>query len=286
LRTDRLTARERQVVDLLLQGKSNKQIALGLGISERTVEFHLNNVYTKLQVGSRTELILNLVESTGGISDKPVESTVDVGLKNIHNGSPPARGKAAHSLRNTVSLIRKEAAMTIQISFEELENYLRNHPLLYSLVLFLTASLTTRTVVFGLGLYHWASYALLGVLLGMGSIYFGLMWKKVAGGGERIQPLMGILWSALLPLAPALFDQAYLQTVLRTTEPISVTIAGIYTEAAWLMSPEGHFLLSRTRHTGSDDLWFWASASMLVLFIVSRAVGRRFKENGNGMATV
>lgn len=36
-----LSRREKDVVDLLLQGKSNKQIALALGVSERTVEFHL-----------------------------------------------------------------------------------------------------------------------------------------------------------------------------------------------------------------------------------------------------
>jgi DNA-binding CsgD family transcriptional regulator len=38
-RTDQLSKREREVVELLLQGKSNKQIALGLGIAESTVEF-------------------------------------------------------------------------------------------------------------------------------------------------------------------------------------------------------------------------------------------------------
>ena len=47
-----LSAREQEVAGLLLQGKSNKQIALALAISERTVEFHLRNLYTKLQVRS------------------------------------------------------------------------------------------------------------------------------------------------------------------------------------------------------------------------------------------
>ena len=55
-----LTPREREVVKLLLQGKSNKLIALSLGISRRTVEFHLKNVYAKFQVSSRVELILQL----------------------------------------------------------------------------------------------------------------------------------------------------------------------------------------------------------------------------------
>jgi DNA-binding CsgD family transcriptional regulator len=278
--SESLSRREKDVVDLLMLGKSNKQIAYVLGISERTVEFHLNNVYSKFQVGSRTELILKLVEPTGGISANQVESTVDMGKENIHNGNQPTQTRAAQSLRNTVSLIRKEVAMTIRISFEELENYLRSHPLLFSLVLFLTASLTARIVVFGLGLFHWSSYALLGILLAAGSIYFGLSWNKVSDGGDRIQPLLGIIASAVLPLFPALFDQIYLQTVLRFTESTSVTIAGIYAEAGWLMSPQGHFLLYRTRQTGSDDLWLLISASMLLLFIISLTAGKRFKKNG------
>lgn len=55
--------REKEVVGLLLQGKSNKQIALALGISESTVEFHLKNIYIKLQVSSRTEAVLKFSES-------------------------------------------------------------------------------------------------------------------------------------------------------------------------------------------------------------------------------
>lgn len=61
----RLSKREKEVINLLLQGKSNKQIALQLGISIRTVEFHLTNSYAKLQVSSRIELILKLRDSTG-----------------------------------------------------------------------------------------------------------------------------------------------------------------------------------------------------------------------------
>lgn len=71
--------REKEVVRFLMQGKGNKQIAFELGISNRTVEFHLKNIYAKLSVSSRAEAILKLTESdlrkpTG---DVPVESTVD-----------------------------------------------------------------------------------------------------------------------------------------------------------------------------------------------------------------
>lgn len=70
-KSDLFSAREKEVIALLLVGKSNKQIALELGIAQRTVEFHLSNIYTKLGVSSRTEAALKLAEtylreSTGG----------------------------------------------------------------------------------------------------------------------------------------------------------------------------------------------------------------------------
>ena len=58
--------REKEVTEVLLQGKSNKQIALALGISASTVEYHLKNIYKKLQVNSRTEAVLRLGKSIGG----------------------------------------------------------------------------------------------------------------------------------------------------------------------------------------------------------------------------
>ncbi len=59
---DELSNREWDVVNLLLEGKSNKLIASALKISESTVEFHLKNIYTKCQVSSRTELNLKTGE--------------------------------------------------------------------------------------------------------------------------------------------------------------------------------------------------------------------------------
>ncbi|MEY2819806.1 MAG: hypothetical protein RL275_3269 [Chloroflexota bacterium] len=52
--------REHDVVNLLLEGKSNKLIAQALHSTERTVEFYLKNIYAKQQVNSRMELVLNL----------------------------------------------------------------------------------------------------------------------------------------------------------------------------------------------------------------------------------
>ena len=59
-----LSKREIEVLELVLQGNSNKQIALSLHITVRTVEFHLKNIYAKFQVSSRIELILKLGHAT------------------------------------------------------------------------------------------------------------------------------------------------------------------------------------------------------------------------------
>jgi len=55
--------REKHVIEFLIQGRSNKQIAHALGVSVRAVEFHLSNIYAKLGVSSRTEAALKLVET-------------------------------------------------------------------------------------------------------------------------------------------------------------------------------------------------------------------------------
>ena len=65
-----LSKREAEVVELLLQSKSNKQIALALGISKSTVEFHLRKIYTMYVVSTGKELISNLGKTTGAIAPK------------------------------------------------------------------------------------------------------------------------------------------------------------------------------------------------------------------------
>jgi FixJ family two-component response regulator len=52
-----LTPRERQVFDLIVRGKINKQIAFELGTTERTVKAHRHQVMEKMQVHSLAELV-------------------------------------------------------------------------------------------------------------------------------------------------------------------------------------------------------------------------------------
>lgn len=54
---DEPTPREMEVLLLVAEGLRNKEIARRLSTSERTVQFHLGNLFSKLQAGSRTELV-------------------------------------------------------------------------------------------------------------------------------------------------------------------------------------------------------------------------------------
>ena len=53
-----LTARERQVLQLIAQGRSNKEIGGELGIGERTVKTHVSNIFGKLELTDRTQVAL------------------------------------------------------------------------------------------------------------------------------------------------------------------------------------------------------------------------------------
>lgn len=55
---DALTARERQVIELMVQGLSNRRIADVLAISEHTAKFHVNSIMSKLGASTRTEAVV------------------------------------------------------------------------------------------------------------------------------------------------------------------------------------------------------------------------------------
>src|SRR3546814_7623100 len=57
LALQRLTPTERRVAQLVAKGLRNDKIAEHLSRSRRTIEFQLNSIYRKLEIGSRTELV-------------------------------------------------------------------------------------------------------------------------------------------------------------------------------------------------------------------------------------
>jgi DNA-binding NarL/FixJ family response regulator len=52
-----LTGREHEVLELLADGRSNREIASALAISEHTVKFHLASIFGKLGASTRTEAV-------------------------------------------------------------------------------------------------------------------------------------------------------------------------------------------------------------------------------------
>ena len=53
----KLTKREHEIAELCAKGKLNKEIAAELGISQRTVETHKNNLFRKLGINNTIELM-------------------------------------------------------------------------------------------------------------------------------------------------------------------------------------------------------------------------------------
>ncbi|MBC7871025.1 MAG: response regulator transcription factor [Chitinophagaceae bacterium] len=64
-----LTVRELEIIEHLAEGFSNKEIAAALNVSARTVNFHLDNVYSKLGVNTRTEAVMAALKQ--GFIQKP-----------------------------------------------------------------------------------------------------------------------------------------------------------------------------------------------------------------------
>lgn len=58
IESDELTAREKDVLEIMVQGSTTAQLAEALHISEGTVKFHINNIFQKLNVSDRTQAVV------------------------------------------------------------------------------------------------------------------------------------------------------------------------------------------------------------------------------------
>ena len=67
-----LTPRELEILELVIAGYTNKAIAAAIYISEKTVEFHLDNIYTK--IGVRTRLMASVWAIQQGVGIETRES--------------------------------------------------------------------------------------------------------------------------------------------------------------------------------------------------------------------
>jgi DNA-binding CsgD family transcriptional regulator len=226
-----LSAREQEVVKLLLQGKSNKMIASSLGISGRTVEFHLKNIYAKFQVGSRMELVLKLGHATGnGEIDRLWPSTVAGKGKIAENRARPGRRTdRSPSFRDALSITGKEL---------EMQNLLNTRHVLVGVI---TALFTGFLWVSMLRYFARMDFSEilswvvpLAVMLAVAGLTVGLVGKRsgssllktsfstLAGMGMSpvtVLPLMGLVVLPLgkLAIAVGLIDRAAMASDVATT---------------------------------------------------------------------
>jgi DNA-binding NarL/FixJ family response regulator len=64
--TSELTKRELEILTLVQRGRRNREIAQEMGIEEKTVKNHINNIYSKLGVASRVEAMATRVDGSEG----------------------------------------------------------------------------------------------------------------------------------------------------------------------------------------------------------------------------
>ena len=76
-----LSNREAEVAELVSKGLSNKEVANQLFVTEKTVKFHLTNIYKKMNVKSRAQLIVWCLPHLGFVENSEVrESNISQGV--------------------------------------------------------------------------------------------------------------------------------------------------------------------------------------------------------------
>jgi LuxR family transcriptional regulator, positive regulator of biofilm formation len=85
-----LSNREAEVAELVTKGLSNKEVANQLFVTEKTVKFHLTNIYKKMNVKSRAQLIVWCLPHLGFVEkeEKPIAENPNT----INMGSQTASG--------------------------------------------------------------------------------------------------------------------------------------------------------------------------------------------------
>lgn len=87
----KLSKRETEILELIVDGKSNKEIALILSISINTVKVHIANIFQKLGVNSRTEAISKSFEPNKKIVEKEIFIAEKPSIQSNLNGNSQLR---------------------------------------------------------------------------------------------------------------------------------------------------------------------------------------------------
>lgn len=81
-----LSNREAEVAELVSKGLSNKEVANQLFVTEKTVKFHLTNIYKKMNVKSRAQLIVWCLPHLGFVeSEARIEAAQPAGATAFNN---------------------------------------------------------------------------------------------------------------------------------------------------------------------------------------------------------
>src|ERR1700759_5070219 len=85
-----LSNREAEVAELVTKGLSNKEVANQLFVTEKTVKFHLTNIYKKMNVKSRAQLIVWCLPHLGFVeSEARIEASQPAGASAFSNNNQP-----------------------------------------------------------------------------------------------------------------------------------------------------------------------------------------------------
>jgi DNA-binding CsgD family transcriptional regulator len=86
-----LSNREAEVAELVTKGLSNKEVANQLFVTEKTVKFHLTNIYKKMNVKSRAQLIVWCLPHLGFVEkeEKPAieQNNISMGSNSVPAGT-------------------------------------------------------------------------------------------------------------------------------------------------------------------------------------------------------
>lgn len=83
-----LSHREAEVAELVSKGLSNKEVASQLFVTEKTVKFHLTNIYKKMSVKSRAQLIVWCVPHVDFINTGAPAQAASPAIANPGSGNP------------------------------------------------------------------------------------------------------------------------------------------------------------------------------------------------------
>jgi LuxR family transcriptional regulator, positive regulator of biofilm formation len=106
-----LSNREAEVAELVSKGLSNKEVANQLFVTEKTVKFHLTNIYKKMSVKSRAQLIVWCLPHLGFVENEiqaaaATTNTMAAGAQAIN--TIPAGNSTVTGINNNVTPIRND----------------------------------------------------------------------------------------------------------------------------------------------------------------------------------